>query len=57
MEYERIISKIWERNTHITAAENIGEICCIGHCIHSTASSYWSELGFVRPILPLIQSL
>ena len=24
-------------------------------CIHDAASSYWSELGFVRPISPIIQ--
>ena len=26
-------------------------------CIHDAASSYWSELGFVRPISPAIRSL
>ena len=25
----------------ITAADNIGEIFCIGFCIHDAASSYW----------------
>ena len=28
-------------------ADNVGEIFCIGFCIHDAASYYWSELGLL----------
>ena len=40
----------------MAAADIVGDNFYIGFCIHSAASSYWSELGFVRPISPTIQS-